>query len=544
MCAPRPARRGKTRTIESFAQAGRGVLTAPALSALRSAAADGDAGVLTDADWDHLSKLAAEWQDLPPLPQLVAIQAPMPAPHWHLTCLRSLAGEDREGVESVTTVRRRYHARWLGRLLAPDEPAFRPLVTILIPVHNRADLVVEAVESCIRQTWRPLEIMVIDDGSTDHLADALRRYGSTVRLHRQPHRGVSSARNVGVRLAQGDFVHFLDSDDLLLPHAVESKIEAFLRIPDAELCYSEAEDQALGGQQSRKGRGPRATTDLLGAVLTRHPFLVPTVMMPRWSMLGARPFEEDLRRAEDSRYWFGLGLRGTKAIEIAEILTIRRKIGPSLNDIRVRSEEETVTVRARDLCDVLGSPAHWRYAPGYYKRLAAGARRYAPYDSVTGTAASAISRLRAVLADLAKGGRRSGLSPLPLFAALRAEDQKWGEAARASRLGDDLDAFFAALPALIGAGLRASVRLQSADAEYWLDGEVRHDAQPSLLPGFRLLQFKEFRNSGGPAALTWILRTVRLPPKQRDVQRFRRLRRKLRSHRLAAWLTWSLGRVR
>lgn len=516
------------------------MLESPALSALRSVAAQGDTGSLSRGDWDHLQRLAADWQALPAPAYLVAMPAPLPAPRWHLEHLRSLAKNIGEGIE-VDSARRRYHARSLGHLLLPDDPAFRPLVTMLIPVHDRAELAAEAVESCIRQTWRPLEILVIDDGSSDDLAHALQPYLPALRLHRKPHGGVSSARNIGIRLARGDFIHFLDSDDLLLPHAVASKVDAFLQVADAELCYTHAEDQALTAEP-RIG-GPRATKDLLAAVRSRHPFLIPTVMMPRWSMLDAPPFEEDLRRGEDSRYWFALGLRGTKAIEIAQPLTIRRKLGPSLNDLRFRSEEETVTVRARDLHDVLASPRHWRHAPGYYMRLAADARRYGPYNLVTGTAARAISRLHAALADLAGGGRRSGLSPLPLFAALRATDERWGARARAARLGEDLDAFLAALPAVLAEGLRTSPPLETADLQYWSD-EAPREFEPHVGAAFRALRVSELQDAGGRAAVTWILRKVRLPLARPDAKRFRSFRRLMGSDGLAARLTWGLQRAR
>jgi len=504
---------------------------------LQALAVDGEPQALSAAEWDDLAQLAADHRDPDRIPDLRALPFRGPAAPFHLAQLSALA----ERTDEIASVRRRYHARCLGQLLMPWEQALRPLVTVLIPVHDRAGIVVEAIDSCLRQTWRPLEILVIDDGSTDDLGAALLRYGDAVRLHRQEHRGVSSARNVGIRLANGDFVHFLDSDDVLLADAIQRKVAAFLSVADAELCYSAAVAPPLltleGKVPKRTVAKPSPTHGLIGAVRAGHPFHTSTVMMPRWSMLDAPPFEEDLRRAEDTRYWLSLGLRETKAIALATPLTIRRKLGASLSDLRNQSQEEAITVRARDLCDLLASPRHWRHAPGYYVRLAADSKHCAPFEPVTGTAAAALKELRATLLDIASGMRRDGLSPLPLFAALRADDAAWGQIARRMPLGPDLDRFFAAMPELIARGLRASAPLEPSDIDHWLSA-----GQPHIDKILRMLRFHKEHDHGDRAALSWVLRRVRLPLQHREARLFRWLRRKTGSSRPAARLVWSLKR--
>lgn len=471
------------------------------------------------------------------MPNLVALPSSRPAAIQHLEHLRALTDETKGDSDDGVCARRRYHARLLGQLLAPGDPESRPLVTVVVPVYNRAALVVEAIESCLRQAWRPLEVLVIDDGSTDELPAALRPYGGQVRLHRKSHGGVSSARNLGIRLAQGDFVHFLDSDDLLMPGAIDRKVAAFLRLADAELCHSEADGVVSAGAHSRALK-PSPTRDLVSAVRAGHPFALSTVMMPRWAMLDAPAFEEDLRRAEDTRYWFGLGLRGTKVIALEDRLTARRKVGPSLSDLGRRTHE-SVTIRARDLRDLLASPRHWRYAAGYYMRLAADSQQCVPYDDAAGTAAGALAELVSMLSSLAGGARREGLSPLPLFAALKVVDRKWGAAARAGHLSDGLDRFFAAVPAAIDAGLRSSAPLEAEDVLYWLDDGSGRECDPYIHEAFRRLRADaESGRSGDRFGLSWVLRKVPLPLDRSDAKRFRRLRRMTRSSRLAAWLTW------
>ena len=90
-------------------------------------------------------------------------------------------------------------------------------VSIIIPAYNAAEFVREAVDSALAQTHPDVEVIVVDDSSTDHTPQVLAGYGNRIRVHRQPNGGVSSARNTGARLATGDWVAFLDADDVWAP---------------------------------------------------------------------------------------------------------------------------------------------------------------------------------------------------------------------------------------------------------------------------------------------------------------------------------------
>lgn len=89
-----------------------------------------------------------------------------------------------------------------------------PLVSVIIPVYNCERYLAEAIESVLVQTYRPIEVIVVDDGSTDGSADIVKSFASSVRYCFQPHSGAGAARNVGIELAQGSFFAFLDADDL------------------------------------------------------------------------------------------------------------------------------------------------------------------------------------------------------------------------------------------------------------------------------------------------------------------------------------------
>ncbi len=94
-------------------------------------------------------------------------------------------------------------------------------VSVVIPVYNRAELVRRAIDSVLAQTRRPLEIIVVDDGSTDATLSVLTDYQGRIRLIRQEHRGVSAARNRGMRSARGQWIALLDSDDQWQPRKLE-----------------------------------------------------------------------------------------------------------------------------------------------------------------------------------------------------------------------------------------------------------------------------------------------------------------------------------
>jgi glycosyltransferase involved in cell wall biosynthesis len=118
----------------------------------------------------------------------------------------------------------------------------RPLLSVVIPTRNRAYLVSEAIESALSQRDGQVEVIVVDDGSTDDTAKVLTRsFGSQIRLLRMPNRrGAGAARNAGLRLARGELVAFLDDDDLWLPGKLDAELCVFERFPDAEAVVSDS----------------------------------------------------------------------------------------------------------------------------------------------------------------------------------------------------------------------------------------------------------------------------------------------------------------
>ena len=105
-----------------------------------------------------------------------------------------------------------------------------PLISVILPVYNRAGWVARAIDSVLSQTYQNFELLVIDDGSTDETSLVLEGYGSRLKVLKQAHAGAEAARNLGIENARGEFVAFIDSDDLWYADRLSSQLLCFNRV--------------------------------------------------------------------------------------------------------------------------------------------------------------------------------------------------------------------------------------------------------------------------------------------------------------------------
>jgi glycosyltransferase involved in cell wall biosynthesis len=110
-------------------------------------------------------------------------------------------------------------------------------VSLVIPSFNRGDLIAQTIDSALAQSWPFLEIIVVDDGSTDNTAEVLARYGDRIKLFVLPHGGVQAARNSGVNAASGQYIALCDSDDLLEPDFLETQLRWLGMHPGYDALY-------------------------------------------------------------------------------------------------------------------------------------------------------------------------------------------------------------------------------------------------------------------------------------------------------------------
>jgi glycosyltransferase involved in cell wall biosynthesis len=116
-----------------------------------------------------------------------------------------------------------------------------PLVSVVIPVYNGAEYLRTALESALEQSYEPLEIIVVDDGSTDQSPQIIDSYEGRVLAFRQANCGVARARNVGIRAARGDWVAFLDQDDWWLPEKIRKQVDLAQTDPEIGLVHTDVE---------------------------------------------------------------------------------------------------------------------------------------------------------------------------------------------------------------------------------------------------------------------------------------------------------------
>lgn len=135
-----------------------------------------------------------------------------------------------------------------------SETVERGLVSTIIPVHNRAGLLRGAVESVIAQTYRPIEVVIVDDGSTDDtggaIAELVREHAPFVRALRINNGGPGRAREAGRQVVRGEFIQHLDSDDLVLPHKFELQVRGLEARPECGASYGITRHYAVGSPPS------------------------------------------------------------------------------------------------------------------------------------------------------------------------------------------------------------------------------------------------------------------------------------------------------
>lgn len=210
-----------------------------------------------------------------------------------------------------------------------------PTTSVVIPAYNAAGTIVAAIRSALAQTLPALEILVIDDGSTDDTEAAVRPFGERVRWIRQAHGGPGAARNRGVAEAQGEWVAFLDADDLWLPRKLEIQRETLRRVPEADAvqCSAYLVNDALEVIEARWCRPDQNT--LLDALSFRNlPALSSTLLVRKRCLEAVGGFSTD----QPEEAW-DLAVRllpHTKLTSVAEALVLyRQHPGNRSRDMRI-----------------------------------------------------------------------------------------------------------------------------------------------------------------------------------------------------------------
>ncbi len=184
-----------------------------------------------------------------------------------------------------------------------------PVVSIIIPTYNRANWIAEAVESVLNQTFRDFELLVVDDGSTDETPEVLEPFFHQLIYIAQPNRGVSAARNTGIKHARGDYLCFLDSDDLWKPRKLEIQLEEMTRHPEFRMSYTDEVWIRRGRWANPKKRHQKYSGWIFENLLPLCIISPSSVLIARSVFEEVGLFDESLPAGEDYDLWLRIGSR-------------------------------------------------------------------------------------------------------------------------------------------------------------------------------------------------------------------------------------------
>jgi glycosyltransferase involved in cell wall biosynthesis len=197
----------------------------------------------------------------------------------------------------------------------------KPLVSVIIPTYNRAHVVGEAIDSVLAQSYAHIEIIVVDDGSTDETLGRLHSYRDKIRVAQQANAGPAAARNRGIAIARGELIAFLDSDDIWLPPKIERQVNLMARAGESVPC-------CLCNIMMKWKSGDRASFDISSlqpsfeegvwlnpdeVLSTRFVLFNQGIIIRRHVLDKIGAFDESIRYLEDYEFPLRLSLEGSWA---------------------------------------------------------------------------------------------------------------------------------------------------------------------------------------------------------------------------------------
>ncbi|MDD3296623.1 MAG: glycosyltransferase [Candidatus Omnitrophica bacterium] len=217
-------------------------------------------------------------------------------------------------------------------------------LSIIIPAYNNADLTVKAVESVLNQTYKNIEIIVVDDGSTDNTREILQPYSKRIKYIYKKNGGACSARNLGISAANGEYIGFLDCDDIYLPRKAERSVKFLDEHPDYGFVYTAAYYIDENEKILRKFSHylSRKTGWINKKLLLRNYICSSTAVIRKSSFEKTGVFDESIFTPADWDMWLRLS-ENYKVGYINEPLTLYRITDSYiLKNIELFKNEETV----------------------------------------------------------------------------------------------------------------------------------------------------------------------------------------------------------
>lgn len=210
------------------------------------------------------------------------------------------------------------------------------LISCIIPVYNGEQFLKEAIDSVLAQSYRPIEVIVVDDGSTDGTAGVARGHGDEINYLWQTNSGPAAARNLGISVAKGEYLAFLDADDLWHPEKLAIQMARFEARPELDICLSHVEAFATHKSPTIQNHVPKGDCVIVVAPYTTCSTLVRRSLVDR---IGQ--FNPHLKFGEDTDWFLRVSNSGAVIEIIPKILVYARLHGNNMTgDSNVVSRDE------------------------------------------------------------------------------------------------------------------------------------------------------------------------------------------------------------
>jgi len=250
-----------------------------------------------------------------------------------------------------------------------------PRVSVIIPVFNGGKFIGQAIDSVLKQTFRDLEIVVVDDGSTDETPSVVAQFSDRILYLRQENQGVSVARNTGIEAARGDYLAFLDADDVWLPHKLQRQVECLNKQSNVSAvgCGHYVADRELNVLEEKIPLHSQSPLDDLLLFRSNHGLCSSTLLVKKNVIYRVGNFDPSLSTSAD----WDLAIRIAHRYEVAfvaEALVYYRQHDANMhqNVGRMERDMRVVLGKAFAIPDQQGSSSLRRRAYSNLYRVLAG----------------------------------------------------------------------------------------------------------------------------------------------------------------------------
>jgi glycosyltransferase involved in cell wall biosynthesis len=210
-----------------------------------------------------------------------------------------------------------------------------PLISCVVPVYNGERYLGEAIESILKQSYRPIEIIIADDGSTDETASIAAGYGKQLRYLSQANAGAAAARNLGMSAAEGEFVGFLDADDVWPWDKLDRQMARFRARSELDFCIAHVQNFWIPEliEEEKKFRNHRISKALPG-------YVTGTLLARRDCFIAVGAFNIAIKHADDTEWFLRAAEQGVVMELLPDVLLYRRLHYTNLSRVKASNSRD------------------------------------------------------------------------------------------------------------------------------------------------------------------------------------------------------------